>query len=119
MKAILIDPKENKISEIEGDFSDIKIIHGVLQCETFCGAGVPNTSRPEIFYLDDEGMFNSKDYWNYAGYHQTLAGRGLIVGVGSGGYEQSTSLTVDEVKSKVTFDVEFDPSKLEFRIYAL
>ena len=119
MKAILIDPKEKKISEVDSDFSDIKIIHEILQCETFCGAGVPGSDGTEIFYLDDEGMFNSTDYWNYSGYPQTLAGRGLIVGVGYGGYERSTSLTVEEVENKITFNIDFDPSTLKFEVIAL
>lgn len=105
MRAILIDPKNKSVSEVEYD-GNYKSIYKLIDCGTFTVIQIDET---ESIIIDDEGLFKSldsqepDDFFLWEGYNQPLAGKGLILGVDREGESVATKLTVEEVKAKVSF----------------
>lgn len=108
MKAILIDPIEKKITEVDHD-GDYKQIYRLIDCEIFTTVGIDSpdeTSDPRdnSIFIDDEGLLNDPRYFfQWSGYPQPLAGKGLILGCNEEGESCSTNWTVNRVRKKVTF----------------
>ena len=123
MKAILIDPVAETVTEVEhdGDYHQIYELlsdkeHG-LNVGTFeivrLGVKTPDDKIENTLYVDENGLLNEPRYFFiYQGYHQPLAGRGLILGTtledetdvtDEGGKSIGTTLTVEEVRSRVAF----------------
>jgi hypothetical protein len=100
MKAILIDPFEQTVKEVQysGDFNQI---YDLIEAETF---DVARISRGDGIFVDDEGLLNAPThFFEHSEYHSPLAGKGLIVGCDEGGESVDCKTTLDEVKAKVTF----------------
>jgi hypothetical protein len=100
MKAILIDPFEQTVKEVQysGDFRDI---YKLIEAECFDCARIKG--RDGIF-VDDEGLLNAPThFFEHSEYHSPLAGKGLIVGCDEEGESADCQTTLDEVKAKVTF----------------
>ena len=100
MKAILIDPFEQTVKEVDysGDFRDI---YKLIDAECFDCARIKG--RDGIF-VDDEGLLNAPThFFEHSEYHSPLAGKGLIVGCDEEGESADCKTTLDEVKAKVTF----------------
>ena len=100
MKAILINPFEQSVTEVEysGDFRDI---YKLIDAQCFDCARI---SRMDGIFVDDEGLLNAPThFFEHSEYPSPLAGKGLIVGCDNRGESQSCQTTVEEVKAKVTF----------------
>jgi hypothetical protein len=106
MRAILIDPQNEAVTEVEYD-GDYKSICKLIDAELFdcvrLGDGAENT-----IYVDDEGLLNGKR--NTVGMFRVeggnpayLAGKGLILATDSEGESIGTELTLEEVRGWVAF----------------
>jgi hypothetical protein len=60
--------------------------------------------RINCIYVDDEGLLNNPRYFfNYKGYDQPLAGRGLVLGVDREGDTIGTNLTIERLTPLISF----------------
>lgn len=100
MKAIMIDPVLNMITECEYS-GDYKEIYKLIDCNTFTCVDL---GFGETLYLDDEGLFKDETYlFQMDGAYQPFAGKGLILGTDDEGDSTSTRLTPLDVAKKVEF----------------
>jgi len=98
MKAILIDPFDQCVSEV--DFNgDYKEIHNLLNCTAFDCVRLDETND---MFVDDEGLLkNPNRYFKYR--KQVLAGMGLILAHDNEGESVGTTLSSAEVFENVEF----------------
>tara|TARA_Y100001973_G_C5182204_1_gene325550 strand:+ start:1077 stop:1433 length:357 start_codon:yes stop_codon:yes gene_type:complete len=112
MKAILINVKDQSITEVEHD-NTLDNIYELLNCRTF---DVVRIDQVNSIYVDDEGLFvDNQRYFEYGGDAQAvrLAGNGLILGVDDEGNSISPTITLEQVKGRVGFlptDFNMEPS---------
>lgn len=103
MKAILIDPFDRNITEVEysGDFKEI---YQHIDCQLF---DVVRIDRTNSIFVDDEGLISGKAqaFFKIDGYPEPLAGKGLMLGADDEGESISPSLTLNEVRGMVDFVV--------------
>ncbi len=102
MRAILIDPFEETVTEVEysGNYKDI---YKLLETEgrPFTVVYLPEDS---CLYLDDEGLFQpAQRFFRIPSCPSPLAGRGLILGEDEDGENVATELSLDKVRESVTF----------------
>jgi hypothetical protein len=108
MKAILIDPVNRTIREVDhnGDYRQIYEYlsdkENGLNVETFTVVQIDDVN---CIYVDDEGLLKDPRYFfNYHGYPQPLAGRGLVLGTNmEDGESIGTTLSAEEVFDNVRF----------------
>lgn len=115
-KAFLIDPSVTAVIEIEwnGDYKSIAPLVGAAS--TF-NTVVFDDAQNTVF-VDDEGKLtypNPYGYFKIEGYHDILAGKGLVLGQNEVGVTTAPSLTVDEVRKMVTFVPTPPPEAVEPR----
>ena len=101
MKAILINVKTQKIKEVEHD-DTLTNIYNHIDCSRFDVVRIDNING---IYVDDEGFCKDNLLFDYRGEYgnMMLAGSGLILGVDSEGNSISPTLTVEDVKDRVTW----------------
>jgi hypothetical protein len=102
MRAILIDPVSETVSEVEynGDYKHIYELCG-FECFTVIDLG-----KGETLFIDDEGLLKEQEHffalegplWAYP---QPLAGRGLILGTDDDGESVATKLTLEAIRENV------------------
>jgi hypothetical protein len=100
LKGILIDPVAKTLTEVihNGNFRQI---YKFIECDTFT---VVQIDEINCIYVDDEGLLNNPRYFfNYKGYDQPLAGRGLVLGVDREGPTIGTNLTIEELTPLISF----------------
>lgn len=105
MKAILIDPFDETVTEVEhnGDYRHIYTLLSHPEHKVDCFTIVQITQGDAIF-VDDEGLLKDpKHFFVWKGYPQPLAGKGLILGTNDEGDSVDVVTTVDEVKKRVSF----------------
>ena len=118
MKAILIDVKNQEVTEVLHD-DTLESIYNHVDCRTFDVVRIDDVNS---IYIDDEGLFvEDQLYFEYSGgtHKVQLAGNGLILGLNDEGDTVEPTLTVEHVKSKVTFlpvGFEVNPS-MEFTVW--
>jgi len=101
-KCILIDAKNKTVTEVvlEGGLDPI---YRALDCGTFA---VPfEDEKRNALYIDDEGLYSNKEYgFLFSDFpHQLLVGNGLIQGTDEEGDSVDATVTVEEIRRKVTF----------------
>lgn len=100
MKAILINPFEESVTQVEYS-GDYRQIYELIDADTFYLARI---SRMDGIFVDDEGLMKSSThFFLHAEYPNPLAGKGLIVGCDHEGESVDCKTTVEEVKAKVRF----------------
>jgi len=107
MRALLIDPKNYTITEVDYN-GDYKTIYTHLNCELF---DVVYFDFGDI-YVDDEGLLNNPEHFFVVGKAQPLAGRGLVFGpVREDGETTPATISIDELKSQVQYMNRFEVMK--------
>lgn len=96
MKAILIDPYAETITEVEYN-GDWRTIYEHIDCDT--GDGI---------YVDDNGLITGdlteKKFFLLDTYHQPVVGKGLVLGVDDEGESTSPQgTTVEYLKKHIKF----------------
>ena len=104
MKAILIDPFDQSVSEVDYN-GDYKEIYNLTDCNTFDVVSLDDTND---IYVDDEGLLkNPTRYFRIYSYTTnqlvTLAGKGLILGHNDEGETIATTLNANEYAGTVSF----------------
>ncbi|MDP2101178.1 MAG: DUF3846 domain-containing protein [Methylotenera sp.] len=117
MKAFLIDPYNQTITEVKYD-GNYKTIQKIIGCAIFDIARF-NDNTGDGIYIDDEGMFCcSKDRRFFVVYPATgaptiLAGRGLALGCDlATGESQSLTCSFDELANRIAFISEHQALQL-------
>lgn len=119
MRGIFIDPFTRSVEEVDIDPS-LDNLYEKLGVDLIT---VVRIHPDHALIIDDEGLLKDRDtqqYFWWRGSNQPFAGRGLILGDEMGDNKDAT-LTVDEVKSLVTFpdNSEINPEEyLVWTIYA-
>lgn len=109
MRAILIDPFEKTVTEVEhnGNYRHIYelISHETMPVETYTAVGL-NDERDAVF-VDDEGLLKDDPpcthFFLWKGYGQPLAGKGLILGCNDEGDSVEPTITLAQARAMVTF----------------
>lgn len=118
VRAILIDPFACMVTEVEHDADDYTNIYRLLSHEAHpvdCFTIAPaDTLQPgEAIFVDDNGLLNNPvRFFGFAGYHQALAGKGLILGSDSDGETAAATSRLDFIRASVIFAVPFPGSGL-------
>lgn len=99
MKAILIDPYTKTVTEVDHN-GDYRQIYTFIDAQGFDVVGIDERNA---IYVDGEGLYTQNKFFAWQGYHEKLPGKGLILGTDRQGETVATSLTVDEVKAKITW----------------
>lgn len=100
MKGILIDPFERTVTRVDVA-KGIDAIYKLIQARPFDCVRIDERNA---IYVDDEGLYvDDQRFFQFRGYHQPLAGRGLILGNDREGESCSCTITLDDVKGRVTF----------------
>jgi hypothetical protein len=102
MKAILIDPETQTISEVEYD-GDYKTIHKLIDADGFTVVYIDNDNNSDAVYVDDDGLFTDKNFFWASGWSQPLAGKGLVLGTDDDGDGISPRTTLRKLKSQIKF----------------
>lgn len=101
-KCIRIDVTNKVVHEVEIN-DNIQDIYEQLGCDLF---EVVRIDEINDIYVDEEGLLKLNEnslFFRYEGYPQPIVGNGLILGHNKRGDSTSTTLTLEEVKQKVTF----------------
>jgi hypothetical protein len=105
MKAILIDPHNRSVSEVEVNKKTfLKDLYEHIGCDLVERA-ISDDRKHEI-WLDEEGLFRQPlAFFKYSGYPQeAYAGKGVILGCNRTlSDSKDCTLTLDEVRAKVEF----------------
>lgn len=101
MRAYLIDPALKTVTEIEHN-GNYKQIYEFIEAPLFTVLNI--NDQGDAVYIDDEGLLNNPRYFFILnGYNQPLAGKGLVLGVDSEGDSCDPQITLDELKSRISF----------------
>lgn len=100
MRAILIDPEKKTIEEVDYD-GEYKHIYELLNIETFTCIDL---GEGETLYVDDNGLLNDPQFFfEWEGYAQPIAGRGLILSTNEDGDTVASEMALEEAKKRITF----------------
>jgi len=107
MKAILIDVKNNTVSDVEvSDKNTLKEWYNLIDCELVTVAAYIDAEDHDSIIVDDEGLLDITSetrFFTFEGCPQPYAGNGLIVGVDEEGESVSPKVTADDVRAKIKF----------------
>jgi hypothetical protein len=102
LKAILIDTENREVKMIEIE-KGIDAIYEQINCDCFT---VVTLENEDAIFVDDEGLLklneNSKFFF-IEGYHQPLAGNGLILGTDEEGESVNAKSNLEDIKNRVKF----------------
>lgn len=109
VRAILIDPFTCTVTEVEHDASNYPNIYKLISHEAhpvdcFTCAYSNMLQSGEAIFIDDNGMLNNPvRFFQFAGYPQALAGKGLILGCDEDGDTIGATSQLATIKSAVMF----------------
>lgn len=113
-KAILIDAKAQEVREVnlDGSLQNIyrELSNDEHKVDTF---DVVRLENNDAIFVDDEGLLiepAAPYYFVYGKSKWILAGNGLVIGTDDEGDSVDPKITVDEVRSRVTF-FKYDPER--------
>jgi hypothetical protein len=115
MKAILIDPFNKTVTEVEYS-GNYKHIYELLSHEThpvdrFEAVYI---EKGDAIFVDEEGLFKERtEFFVYHGYDQPLAGKGLVLGCDDEGESISPISTLDEIKNKIIWQEGIQLDRIE------
>jgi len=101
MKAFLIDPFKQIISEVDYN-GDWKTINTHIDCDVFTVVRVP---QGDIF-LDDEGLYSKgheQMFFVHNNYPQPLAGYGLVLDSDDEGETIASTTSIEELSSNINW----------------
>ena len=92
MRAILIDPKAQTVTEVD-HAGGCESIYALVGCSTFT---VIALAGRDVMYLDDEGLLfeGEKPAFTFGDYPQPLVGRGLIVSTDEMGEDVAADMSL-------------------------
>lgn len=107
MKAFLIDPPSQSVTEIEYD-GDWKTIAPMLGCDLF--TMVYLNAKQDVVFVDDEGLINGNEHgwFTIPTYPQPLKGRGLVLGTDDMGESTAPAVTQTQLRNQIQFLTDAD-----------
>ena len=107
-KGILIDVQNRTITEVEvtkdSNDSELQSMYNHIKCGM---VECVSLNDENDVWVDEEGLLTLSPFsmfFKTEGYHEFLCGNGLVLGFDEeNGDSSDTTLTIDDVKSKVTF----------------
>ena len=104
MKAYLINPEKQEVTEVEysGDYKDI---YKLIDCSTFEIVGI--TPKGDGIYVDEEGLYaENKHLWSFKGilfknHLFNLINKGLVLGSNIVGDTIESDFSLEEIKKRV------------------
>jgi hypothetical protein len=104
-KAILIDPAEAEIREVDHD-GTLEGIYRLLSSPWHPVEIIEalRIGRGDVIYFDENGLLHEPivpHWFAWKGFDQPLAGRGLILGTSAEGESITPKATVEQVRTKV------------------
>ena len=120
MRAILINPFEREITTVIRS-DNYKDIYNYLSTDDFSvnNFAVVHWDEFNDIFIDDEGLYvDDQAFFSIAGTHSelVLAGKGLILGHDGEGDTTDTDLTLEEIRSAVTWKEPQDRPEIKFEI---
>lgn len=100
MKAYLIDPYEQSVSEVEynGDYNQI---YKLIDATTF---DVARIADGDSIYIDDDGLSKDwQEFFMHEDYGNPLAGKGLVLGCNDEGDSTEPACTLEQLREQVSF----------------
>ena len=106
MKAYLIDPEKQEVTEVEysGYYKDI---YKLIDCSTFEIVGI--TPKGDGIYVDEEGLYAEKKHlWSFKGvlfknHLFNLVNKGLVLGSNIVGDTIESDFSLEEIKERVVW----------------
>lgn len=103
MKAFLIDPKAQRITEVEYD-GDYRSIYKSLDCVRFDVVEI--NAEKDCVFIDDEGLMSEDAYFfGVQGFPNPLAGKGLVLGTDDEGDSIEPTIGMEDLLDIVSFGV--------------
>ena len=100
MRAILIDPFNQTVTQIEYD-GNFESIYKLIDADCFDCARI---TKMDGIFVDDGGLLKDPThFFLHSEYPSPLAGKGLIVGCDYNGDSADTATNAEETKAKVRF----------------
>ena len=119
MKAILINPIDNSVKEVDYN-GDYKQIYTYIDATMFGLVDIPND---DSIFIDDEGLFKDTQHcFLFKGIPTPLCGKALVLGIDhKTGDSADANSTILEIRKSITFmgKNRVDQSKLGFKIIPL
>ena len=111
MRAILIDPAKQTVTEVDYD-GDYQSIYKLTDCTTFA---VPYVLENEdALYVDDEGLLNGPvNFFTIWGYPEPLAGKCLILGTDEDGKSVAAKSMIEDLDVRFVIPIQF-PDHMEW-----
>lgn len=100
MKAFLINPEKQEISEIEVTHPVLKSLYRHIGCDCIDSLRI---NQNNIIWVDDEGLLKPNFYFRIENYPNPLAGNGVVLGIKPDGDNKDVSITLDKLKEIVSF----------------
>ena len=110
MRAILIDPAKQTVTEVDYD-GDYQSIYKLTDCTTFTVPFV--LENEDALYVDDEGLWGATDFFRIEGYPDPLAGRGLILGTDEDGKSVAAKSDIEDLGIHFVIPIQF-PDHMEW-----
>lgn len=108
MRGILIDPISRTVTEVDHK-NDYRDIYRLIEATDFNAVAI-NDPCNHCIYVDGESLLVDEPgpFFQWKGYHQPIAGKGLILRTDEGGDSQDATFTLEFVRHMVTWpDIEF------------
>ena len=106
MKAFLINPIDETITEVDHDDSDYKNISKAIDAKYFTTVQIHEDG--DTIYLDDEGLLHGNHKHTFTldkVFNQTFVGKGLVLGTNMrNGDAKDVDCTLDDLKNRIEFN---------------
>ena len=106
MKAFLINPIDETITEVDHDDSDYKNISKAIDAQYFTTVQIHENG--DTIYLDDEGLLHGNHKHTFTldkVFNQTFVGKGLVLGTNMrNGDAKDVDCTLDDLKNRIEFN---------------
>lgn len=102
MKAVLIDPENQTVTDVEIEAGNLEQIYKLMDCRLVDFVQLyPNGDG---VFIDDEGMLiEEQHFFHHINYDHSLAGKALLVGTGNEGETIAPDRDAVETYGHVTF----------------
>jgi len=103
MKAYLINPEQQNITEVEysGNYEDIYKLIGAEMFDV-----VRLNREGDGIFVDDVGLMKrQRFFFRHSGYHNWLAGKGLVLGCDDSGESCEPSISIEQLRQSISFGI--------------
>lgn len=103
VRAILIDINKQAVREVSVEDS-LPSYYATLGCDLIEAVYPQGLAAGDCVYVDEEGLFKEPAvFFHWRGFHQPLAGSGLVVGTDDDGNTVDCKTSLEQVKARVRF----------------